>query len=110
MKRHRINSKIQNPANFRMVETELAQSEQDTWHYHNNISDTFYVISGEMKLLIESPAEEVCLSAGQTHTIRPSRPHSVVNNGAAPMHFVLLQGVGDYDYVPVEQPNTNNKD
>lgn len=110
MKRYRVSSKINNPANFRMVETELAESEQLSWHYHNNIADTFYVISGEMKLLIESPAQEVYLSAGQTHTVEPGRPHSVINHGSMPMHFMLLQGFGDYDYVQVEQPSTNKKD
>lgn len=103
MKKCRVISKIQNPADFRMVETELDQSEQLAWHYHSNVSDTFYVISGEMKLLIESPAEEVYLSPGQTHTIEPGRPHSVINHGMVPMHFVLLQGFGEHDYVLVER-------
>jgi quercetin dioxygenase-like cupin family protein len=110
MKKYRVNSKINNPADFRMVETELAQSEQLAWHYHNNVADTFYVISGSMKLLIESPAEEVYLSAGQTHTIEPRRPHSVINHGTEPMHFVLLQGFGDHDYVLVDKSITTNED
>ena len=110
MKRYQVSSKIQNLTDFRIVETELAQSEQLPWHYHSDVSDTFYVIRGEMKLLIESPAEEVYLGAGQTYTVEPRRPHSAINHGTVPMHFVLLQGFGKHDYVLVKQPSTDKKD
>lgn len=110
MKKCRVSTRIQNPTDFRMVETELAQSEQLPWHYHNTVADTFYVISGEMKLLIESPSEEVYLNPGQTYTVAPRRPHSVVNHGTGPMYFVLLQGFGNHDYVLIDKSITNKED
>jgi hypothetical protein len=33
--------------------------------------------------------------------VRPRRPHLVVNGGDTSATFLVLQGIGDYDFVPL---------
>jgi mannose-6-phosphate isomerase-like protein (cupin superfamily) len=41
----------------------------------------------------------VCLTAGQTYAVRPGRPHHVTNAGDASAVFLVLQGMGEHDFV-----------
>jgi len=86
---------------FRISEIHLSESQQVPWHYHTNISDTFYVISGAMKLYLQSPKEAVQLSPGDSFCVVAGRPHLVTNGGESLLTFVIMQGVGEYDYVPL---------
>ncbi len=86
---------------FRITEIELSKKQQVPWHYHNHVQDTFYVLSGEMRLFLQHPKQEVRLKPGETFAAAPKRPHLVTNAGAAPMRFLVLQGIGEYDYVPL---------
>jgi hypothetical protein len=33
--------------------------------------------------------------------VRPGRPHLVTNAGDKSLTFLIMQGVGEYDYVPL---------
>ncbi len=35
------------------------------------------------------------------HAVAAGRPHLVTNAGTTSMTFLVLQGVGEYDYVPL---------
>jgi hypothetical protein len=50
---------------------------------------------------MREPKEEVRLNTGETYTVAPRRPHLVVNGGERSATFLILQGVGEYDYVPL---------
>lgn len=71
------------------------------WHYHNNVQDTFYVLNGRIRLFLREPKEEVRLGPGESYTVKPRRPHLVVNGGDASATFLVLQGIGEYDFVPL---------
>jgi quercetin dioxygenase-like cupin family protein len=71
------------------------------WHYHSRIQDTFYVLEGRLRLFLREPGEEVLLGPGETCTVRAGRPHLVTNGGDTSAVFLVLQGIGDYDYVPL---------
>ena len=86
---------------FRITEIELTQKQQVPWHCHNQVQDTFYVLAGEMRLFLQNPKQEVRLKPGETFSAAARRPHLVTNAGAAPMRFLVLQGIGEYDYVPL---------
>ena len=86
---------------FRITEIELSQQQQVPWHYHNHVQDTFYVLAGEMRLFLQNPKQEVRLKPGETFSAAARRPHLVTNGGAVPMRFLVLQGIGEYDYVPL---------
>lgn len=86
---------------FRISELQISPTQQVPWHYHTNVQDTFYVIEGHLRLFLREPAEEVRLSPGETYSVGPLRPHMVTNAGDGSATFLVLQGMGEYDYVPL---------
>jgi len=86
---------------FRINELQISPSQKVPWHYHTNTQDTFYVLEGRLRLFLREPKEEVRLRPGETYTVRPGRPHLVTNGGDSSATFLVLQGIGEYDYVPL---------
>ena len=86
---------------FRINELQISPTQQVPWHYHTNIQDTFYVLEGELRLFLRDPKEEVRLAPGQTYAVRAGRPHLVTNGGRVSATFLVLQGMGEYDFVSV---------
>ncbi len=86
---------------FRINELQIGPSQQVPWHYHTNIRDTFYVLQGRICVSLRDPEEEVRLSPGETYTVRERRPHRVTNVGGGSAIFLDLQGIGEYDFVPL---------
>jgi quercetin dioxygenase-like cupin family protein len=86
---------------FRITELQLSATQTVPWHTHTNVSDTFYVLEGTMRLFVQNPKEAIELLPGQTFQVASGRPHLVTNAGTSSMTFLVLQGVGDYDYVPM---------
>ncbi len=86
---------------FRINELRISPTQQVPWHYHSNIQDTFYVIDGRLRLFLRDPKEEVWLGPGDTYSVRARRPHLVTNGGDASATFLVLQGIGAYDFVPL---------
>ncbi len=91
---------LQRPG-FRVAELQLSPKQKVPWHFHNNISDTFYVVEGTMRLFLQEPKQEVILKPGESFVAGPGRPHLVTNGGSSSLTFLIMQGVGEYDYVPL---------
>src|SRR3954470_12553583 len=86
---------------FRVSELQISPAQQVPWHLHTKINDTFYVLDGAIRIFVREPKEEVRLNVGETYTVGAGRPHLVVNGGELSATFLILQGVGEYDYVPL---------
>ena len=86
---------------FRISELEISPTQQVPWHFHNHVQDTFYVVGGTVLLFLREPEQEVRLGPGETYSVKPRRPHRVANGGNASATFLVLQGIGEYDYVPL---------
>ena len=86
---------------FRITEIQLSKTQKVPWHYHNNVQDTFYVLKGNLRLFLRDPKEEVRLDPGDTYSVKPRRAHLVVNGGEGSATFLVLQGIGEYDFVPL---------
>src|SRR5215471_2547042 len=86
---------------FRISELQIGPTQSVPWHFHSNIQDTFYVIEGRLRLFLREPVEDVRLGPGDTYSVRARRPHLVTNAGDTSATFLVLQGVGEYDYVPL---------
>lgn len=87
---------------FRISELQISPTQFVPWHCHTQISDTFYVIEGQVRLLLKDPVEEILLGPGETYVVRKRRPHRVENAGWTSATFLVLQGVGEYDYVALK--------
>lgn len=86
---------------FRISELQISPTQQVPWHSHSNVQDTFYVLEGQLRLFLREPKEGVGLGPGETYSVRPRRPHLVTNAGDRSATFLVLQGIGEYDYVPL---------
>jgi quercetin dioxygenase-like cupin family protein len=86
---------------FWITELQLGPTQQVPWHRHTAIQDTFYVLQGRIRVFLREPKEEVKLAPGETCSVRPGRPHLVTNGGEGSAVFLVLQGIGEYDYVPL---------
>jgi len=86
---------------FRITELQIGPRQQVPWHAHTNVQDTFYVLDGKVRLFLRDPKEEVRLAPGETYTVHAGRPHLVTNGGDTSAVFLVLQGIGEYDFVPL---------
>ena len=86
---------------FRISELQISPSQNIPWHYHNHISDTFYVLEGEITLYIRDPKQSIRLGQSESFKVDAKRPHLVRNSGSTFATFLVLQGVGEYDNVPL---------
>lgn len=86
---------------FRINELTLSPTQKVPWHYHSNITDTFYLLEGDITIYLREPKEMKNLGIGETFGVEPGRPHLVANSGETSATFLILQGIGEYDYVPL---------
>ena len=86
---------------FRISELQISPSQKVPWHYHSNVRDTFYLLEGNIRIFLRDPKEEVRLAPGETYVVPPKRPHLVVNDGDTSATFLILQGIGEYDFIPL---------
>jgi quercetin dioxygenase-like cupin family protein len=86
---------------FRIMELQIGPEQKVPWHYHNDVSDTLYVLAGSIRIFLQDPKEKVELVPGQSFAVPPRRPHLVTNAGDTSAVFLVLQGVGEYDFVPL---------
>ena len=84
---------------FRIAEMQISPTQTIPWHFHNEVQDTFYVISGTIRISTREPDAEVCLTIGESYSVCPGRPHRVANAGETSAVFLILQGMGEHDFV-----------
>ena len=87
---------------FRISELRISTEKSVPWHCHSSVRDTFYVIEGTIRIFLRDPDEEIVLGPGDTYMVPPGRPHRVVNAGDISATFLVLQGIGAYDYIPID--------
>lgn len=86
---------------LRMVVLTLAAGQEVPWHWHSNVSDTFFCMKGPMVIETRAPRELIELKPGETHVVPAKRAHRVTGKNDGPCKFGILQGVGTYDFNPV---------
>ena len=89
---------------FRISELQISPTQKGPWHCHSNIQDVLRHRGTGQAVLARTEGGEVRLGPGDIYSVQPRRPHLVANGGNDSATFLALQGVGEYDYVPlVEQ-------
>jgi quercetin dioxygenase-like cupin family protein len=79
----------------------LAPGEEIPWHFHSAVTDTYFVLDGELGIEARAPRREQRLRAGERFEIAPKTAHLITNRSSADARFLLVQGVGAYDFMPV---------
>jgi quercetin dioxygenase-like cupin family protein len=82
----------------------LTMEKGDTipWHIHTLVTDHTFCLEGEIEVRLREPDEVLILAPGQHHKVVPKRPHTIVNLHEIPARYLLIQGVGSYDFIPVD--------
>ena len=86
---------------LRVLRITLAPDEVIPWHFHSNIIDTFFCIEGAVQIETRAPRNTHGLTPGEQCAVPPKTAHIVSNTSDQRCRFVLVQGVGAYDFIPV---------
>lgn len=87
---------------LRVRELALARGQCVPWHHHTRITDTFFCMQGPMLVCTRRPDARHVLDPGDTLAVGPGVPHRVTGVGDGPCRFMIVQGVGPYDFIPDE--------
>jgi len=83
---------------LRMVVLTLAPGQEVSWHWHSNVTDTFFCMEGPMVVETRAPTARFELGPGGTCAVPARRAHRVGGKDGGRCKFALLQGIGTYDY------------
>lgn len=77
----------------------LAPGESIPWHYHRETTDHYFVLEGVLSISTgERDAKARNVPAGSRDKIAAGTPHLIANDGDTDCRFLLIQGVGAYDW------------
>ena len=68
------------------------------WHLHGVVSDWYVCLEGVLRIETRAPRRITRLAVGQSVTVKPKTAHRVMNEGETPCRYLLVQGIGPYDF------------
>ncbi len=80
----------------------LDPGEAIPWHRHSEVSDDYYGLEGVVVIETREPAVRDEVGVGQRTHVTPRTDHRVSNQTDEPCRFLLIQGVGRYDFISAE--------
>lgn len=80
----------------------LGPAEFILWHHHTEVTDHYYCLEGRVLIETRTPDTRRELSPAESATVTPPTAHHVSNPSGEPCRFLLIQGVGKYDFVNEE--------
>lgn len=83
----------------------LAEQEQVPWHSHSEVFDIFFCLQGQMRIerrniFNNERLPDFELSVGDSARVDVGTAHRPFNPGPGVCRFLIVQGVGEYDYLP----------
>ena len=87
---------------LRVVEYVLRSGDVLSWHHHSEVTDRFYCLEGLLDVELRAPAQKMLLHPGETCVVSPGIVHRSGNAAAGVSRYLLVQGVGRYDFVTVD--------
>lgn len=88
-------------ADLRVQVLTLAAGECIPWHYHSEVTDSFVGLEGTVVVETRAPRADHRLLPGQRCAVPPKTAHTVHGEAGGPCRFLIVQGVGAYDFNPV---------
>lgn len=89
---------IAESAGLRVQILTIGQGQCVPWHHHTRITDTFFCLEGPM--VVHTRARDHELAPGGRCVVDPGEAHMVEGRDGGPCRFAIVQGVGEYDFVP----------
>lgn len=88
-------------ADLRVQVLTLAEGQSVPWHYHSEITDSIVGLEGQTVVETRAPRATHRLGPGERCAVGPNTAHSVHGQDGGPCKFLIIQGVGTYDFNPV---------
>ena len=79
----------------------LAEGQEVPWHYHSEIEDIFYCLEGTLSVETRAPRARHLLEVGESCAVPKMTAHRVTGKDGARARFLIVQGIGTYDFCPV---------
>ncbi len=80
----------------------LGPGDSIPWHHHTRVTDHYYCLEGVVLVETRAPDARRELNPGESATVTPPLAHHISNPSAQPCRFLLIQGVGKYDFIKEE--------
>lgn len=79
----------------------LAPGDVIPWHFHSHVTDWYFCLAGRLSIETRAPREHRVLDIGERYSIQPKTAHRISNGGDVDCRFLLIQGVGQYDFFKI---------
>ena len=89
--------------NVRVRILALESGQTTPWHFHTEVIDKMLCLEGKVIVEYQTPSEYAELSPGERCEVAVERVHRVVNLTAEGAKYLLVQGVGRYDFIVVDE-------
>ncbi len=89
---------VQTP-DVRVVEYVLQPGDSLSWHHHSEVTDRFYCLEGLIGVELQDPVQQLLLRPGEACTVPPGVVHRSGNAAESVSRYLLIQGVGRYDFI-----------
>ena len=76
----------------------LSPREISDWHYHTQVTDHIFCLTGTILVRMRNPEKEVRLTPGERCIVEIQRIHQVENLEDFEASYLLIQGIGKYDF------------
>ena len=91
-------------ADIQVKEFLLTVGEEVPWHHHTEVFDIFYCLQGRLTVqrsdvFSRERLGDVVLQIGESTKVEPGTAHRPANEGPGICRFLLIQGVGKYDFL-----------
>ncbi|MCG8596693.1 MAG: cupin domain-containing protein [Kiloniellales bacterium] len=77
------------------------EDEKVPWHDHSEITDTFICLEGPVVVETRAPRARHELVQGDRLAVPPMTAHEVRGKDGRGCRFVIVQGIGTHDFIPV---------
>jgi len=81
---------------------EMARDSATDWHRHTQVADFFVCLSGAVSIETRRPESKTRLLPGQHTRVAAGQVHRVVNIDHEKSEYLLVQGIGAYDFIREE--------
>jgi mannose-6-phosphate isomerase-like protein (cupin superfamily) len=82
----------------------LEGGQATSWHFHTQVTDRMFCLEGAIAVELRDPRQRVELEPGGRCEVAVERVHRVVNLTPQRARYLLVQGVGRYDFNVVGHP------
>jgi quercetin dioxygenase-like cupin family protein len=81
----------------------LEGGQATAWHFHTEVTDKMLCLNGRVAVEYLGPQERIELSPGGRCEVSVGRKHRVVNLMNETARYLLVQGVGRYDFKTADE-------